>query len=134
MRQASRRVVAGVALMSAFPALAQEAPIARGIQDNGKAVIEILSLARTEGDTVTLRLALVNENNRDMSLVLGNMRLIDLTNRRRYEPGLDSGGCRADAGQRRVCWAIFAAPPPGVKSINVKFYEDFPLISVPLGQ
>lgn len=113
------------------PARAEEAPIAVGQETNGKARAEILSLKRTEGDTVTLRFAIVNDNRSDMSLTLGNMKLLDIANRRSYDIGLKSESCRIPSGERRVCWAVFGAPNANPRTLVVKFYDDFDLISVP---
>lgn len=114
------------------PVLAQDAaPIASGMQTNGKARADILSVKRSEGDTITLRFQIVNGNNEDMTMTIGNMELIDLVGRRSYSPGVSSP-CRIKSGEKSVCWAVFAAPPASVKQVNAKFYEGFDLIAVPL--
>jgi len=118
------------AIVMASQAHAQQ-PIASGGQTNGKARVEVLSATRTEGDTLTLRFIISNENSQDMSLTLGNLQLVDLVNRRTYGAGLTSR-CQVPVASRTVCWAIFAAPPVTVKSINMQFYENFDLIPVPL--
>ena len=114
------------------PALADDAPIASGQTANGKARADILSLKRTEGDTVTIRFAIINNGNQTLSMTLGNMKLIDLVNRRSYSPGVTSPNCRTEAGERSICWAVFAAPNGSTKTINVQFYENFDLISTPI--
>ena len=111
---------------------ADETAVASGQQTNGKARVDILSLKRTEGGTVTLRFAVTNENNNTLSIVIGNMRLIDLVNRRIYEPGLQSPSCNVPSTERLICWAMFAAPNASVSMVNVSFYEDFGLIPVPI--
>jgi len=121
-----------VAALAPYRASADEAPIAIGHQTNGKARVEVLSLKRTEADTLTLRFAIVNENNEDLSLTVANLDLVDLANRRTSRPGLTSS-CRIPAGERRVCWAVFGAPLASARSLTMKFYEDFDLIPVPLG-
>ena len=120
------------ALVACAPhrASAEDTPIASGQQTNGKARAEILSLKRTEADTLTLRFAIANEDNRDLAITISNMQLVDLVNRRIYKPGLESNSCRIPAGERRICWAVFAAPNASVRMLNVKFYEDFDLIPV----
>lgn len=110
-----------------------EAPIASGQADNHRARADVLSLTRTEGDTVTLRFAIANEGNSNVSITMPNLRLIDLVNRRTYSPGVTSSSCLIPAGERRVCWAVFAAPNAGVRTVNVQFYEGFGLIPVPVG-
>ena len=109
-----------------------EAPIASGQQTNGKVRAEILSVKRTEGDTLTVRFAIINDGNQPLSITVLNMKLIDLVNRRSYAPGLTSPSCRTEPGERTICWAIFAAPNASVKTINVLLNENFDLISVPL--
>ena len=112
---------------------AEEVPIASGTRTNGKGHVDILSLKRTEGDTLTLRIAVSNDGNRSLDINLGLARLIDLVGRRYYFPGLTSPRCEAASGERTICWAIYAAPNPGIKSVNVIFDEDFGLIPVPIG-
>ena len=113
-------------------ARADDAPIATGRNSSGKVRVEILSLKRTEGDTVTLRFALVNDGRENVHLTLPNMTLLDLVNRRRFSTGVTSTSCRAANGERQICWAMFAAPNPNVRSLNVMFFEDFDLIPVPI--
>ncbi len=114
-------------------ARADDAPIASGARPDGKVRADILSLKRTEGDTLTLRFAVVNDSNQGVSISTGSIRLVDLVGRMTYEPGVESNNCSADPGARKICWAVFAAPGPNTKSVNVKFYEDFDLISTPIG-
>jgi hypothetical protein len=125
-------VVSCAFLVAVSAANADDAPIASGVSADGKVRADMLSLKRTEGDTVTLRFAIVNDSNRTVSETLGNMRLIDLLGRTSYEPGVTSSSCSADAGAKTICWAVFAAPGPNTKSINVKFYDAFDLISTPI--
>jgi hypothetical protein len=125
-------VVSCAFLAAVSAAKADDAPVASGVSSDGKVRADMLSLKRTEGDTVTLRFAIVNDSNRTVSTTLGNMRLIDLVGRTSYEPGVTSSSCSAEAGAKAICWAVFAAPGPNTKSINVKFYDDFDLISTPI--
>ena len=46
---------------------------------------------------------------RDQSRRIFGVRL-NIVNRRIYKPGLESNSCRIPAGERRICWAVFAAP------------------------
>jgi hypothetical protein len=108
-------------------------PVASGVSSDGKVRADMLSLKRTEGDTVTLRFAIVNDSNKTVSVTMGNMRLIDLVGRTSYEPGVTSSTCSADSGAKAICWAVFAAPGSNTKSINVKFCDAFELISTPIG-
>jgi hypothetical protein len=119
-------------LASVAAAKADDAAVASGVTADGKVRADMLSLKRTEGDTVTLRFAIVNESNRTVSTTLGNMRLIDLVGRTSYEPGVTSSSCSAESGAKTICWAVFAAPGQNTKTINVKFYDAFDLISTPI--
>jgi hypothetical protein len=127
--------LAGVAafVLSAAGAGATEAPIATAQKTNGSARVDILSLKRTEGDTLTLRFAVTNGGNANLSITTGNLKLVDLVNRRTYDAGVYSP-CVIEPDQRANCWAVFAAPNASVKSINVNFYEDFGLISTPIAE
>jgi hypothetical protein len=102
------------------------------VSPDGKVRADMLSLKRTEGDTVTLRFAIVNDSNETVSVTVENMRLIDLVARTSYEPGVTSSMCSAESGAKAICWAVFAAPGPNTKSSNVKFYDNFDLISTPI--
>jgi hypothetical protein len=126
-------LVLSCVLASVSAAKADDAPAVSGLSADGKVHADILSLKRTEGDTVTLRFAIVNDSNKTVSITVGNMRLIDLVGRASYEPGVTSSTCSAESGAKAVCWAVFAAPGPDTKSINVKFYDTFELISTPIG-
>jgi hypothetical protein len=126
-------LVLSCALLASVRAKADEAPIASGMSSDSKVRADMLSLKRTEGDTVTLRFAIVNDSNKTVSVTVGNMRLIDLVGRTSYEPGVTSSTCSADSGAKAICWAVFAAQGPNTKSINVKFYDAFELISTPIG-
>jgi hypothetical protein len=126
-------LVLSCVLASVSAAKADDAPVVSGVSADGKVHADILSLKRTEGDTVTLRFAIVNDSNNTVSITVGNMRLIDLVGRASYEPGVTSSTCSAESGAKAVCWAVFAAPGPDTKSINVKFYDTFELISTSIG-
>jgi hypothetical protein len=107
---------------------ADEKAVASTASQNGKLRIEILSLKRIEADLVTLRWQIVNDDARDFSMTPANARLVDLPGRREYSPGLTGNGCRAEGGKRALCWATFAAPPQGTKTMAVKFYENFEMV------
>lgn len=114
---------------AALSVRAEDRPVASAVSQNGKVRAEILSLKRIEGDLVTLRFQLVNEDNKDFRITPMNLHLLDLTARRDYSAGLASNTCSAAPGQRTVCWATFAAPPRGTKSMTVRFYEAFDLVT-----
>jgi hypothetical protein len=124
------RVFAGALMtLATTGAFADDQPAASGTGEDGKVRVDVLSIKRTEGETVTLRFNLVNNSGSDFSIVLGNMHLVDLANRRTYSPGLMSSLCTTAPGKQVACWAVFAAPPESVKKISVQFYEHFDLIS-----
>lgn len=110
-------------------AVAQEQPVGEVATQGGKIRVEVLSLKRTEGNLVTLRWRIVNDGSSNFTMTPGNMRLIDLVARRQYEPGLMSSSCSSKPDERTVCWAAFAAPPAATKSMAVKFYEQFDLLT-----
>lgn len=114
---------------AAPPAPAQDKPIATAEIANRKIRVEVLSLKRIEGNLVTLRWQLVNDDTASFLMTVGNMTLVDLAGRRSYSPGLSSSSCAARAGERTVCWATFAAPPAGTRTLAAKFYEQFELVT-----
>ena len=107
----------------------EDRPVASTATQDGKTHVDILSLKRTEGGTVTLRFVLANDGEGDFSMVLGNMHLVDLAARRSYRAGLMSSSCSASPGKQVSCWATFAAPPEATKTLTVQFYESLDLIS-----
>ncbi|MBS0223321.1 MAG: hypothetical protein JSR91_21545 [Proteobacteria bacterium] len=116
-------------------ARAQDKPIASTATHDGKVRVDILSLKRTEGGTATLRFALTNKGDRDFSVVVGNIHLVDLAGRRSYRAGLMSSSCNTPPGGQVNCWATFAAPPEATKVLAVQFYENLDLVSgVPLAE
>ena len=133
------RVVGCLAMALTLPLVAfaqtQDKPVKSVASADGTVRVDLLSLKRSEGDTVTLRLSLVNRGNTNFSIVLGNMRLIDLIGRRSYAPGLTSSNCTAPPDKQVACWAMFAAPPPNLKTMSVQFYEQLDLVSgVPVSE
>jgi hypothetical protein len=76
-------------------ALAEEKPVASAATEDAKEHVDILSLKRTEGGTVTLRFVLTNTRDSDFSMVAGNIHLVDLAARRSYGAGLTSSSCSA---------------------------------------
>jgi hypothetical protein len=114
---------------------AEDRPIASTATHDGKVHVDILSLKRTEGKTVTLRFILANNGERDFSMVVGNIHLVDLAARRSYGAGLMSSSCSASPGGQVNCWATFAAPPEATKTLAVQFYENLDLVSgVPVAE
>jgi hypothetical protein len=100
---------------------AEDRPIASTATHDGKVRVDVLSLKRTEGGTVTLRFVLANNGNGDFSIVVGNIHLVDLAARRSYGPGLMSSSCSTPPGGQVSCWAPFAVPPEATKALAVQF-------------
>lgn len=123
-------------LSSPVPAaLAEEKPVASAATEDAKEHVDILSLKRTEGGTVTLRFVVTNTRDSDFSMVAGNIHLVDLAARRSYGAGLTSSSCNAPPGGKVICWAIFGAPPVATKTMAVQFYENIDLLpGVPVAE
>jgi hypothetical protein len=102
---------------------------------DGKVRVQVLSLKRTEGETLTLNFRITNNGNDNYSTVIGNMRLIDIVGRRIYSPGLYSPSCTTPVGQQLTCYAVFGAPPASTRTMTVQFDEKLSLITgVPIGE
>lgn len=113
----------------------EDRPIASTATHDGKVHVDVLSLKRTDGGTVTLRFVLANDGDGDFSMVLGNMHLVDLAARRSYRAGLMSSSYSTPPGRQVNCWATFAAPPEATKTLAVQFYENLDLLSgVPVAE
>ena len=110
-------------------AMAQDKPLGQVTSQNGKVRVEVLSLKRIESNLVTLRWRIVNDGTSNFSITPGNIRLVDLAGRRQYEPGLMSSLCISKPDERTECWATFGAPPAATKTLAVKFYEQFDLLT-----
>jgi hypothetical protein len=127
--------LAAVLALPLSSAHSEDRPIASTATHDGKAHVDVLSLKRTEGGTVTLRFVLANDGEGDFSMVLGNMHLVDLAARRSYRAGLMSSSCSTPPGRQVNCWATFAAPPEATKTLAVQFYENLDLLSgVPVAE
>ena len=123
-------------LLLALPhARAQDQALGSATSTDGKVRLEILSLKRTEGDTVTLRWQIMNNGNDSYGMTPSNIHLVDIPGRRVYSPGLTSPNCSTPAGQRMTCYAVFGALPAATKTMTVQFYEKIELISgVPVSE
>jgi len=123
------------ALFATSPAFSATPALGTAASPDGKTLVEILSLKRTEGETVTLRFQVTNSGNDTYSMTLGNSKLVDMVGRRIYSPGLTSSGCSVPAGQQLACYAVFGAPPAGTQKMSVQFYEKLDLITnIPIGE
>jgi hypothetical protein len=120
------------AILGICSAQAENTSVATGMRSDGKVRADVLSLKRTEGDTLTLRFSIMNNSSQTVTVTVSLMKLVDLVGRATYSPGVSSDTCHADAAGQTTCWAVFAAPAPETKNINVKFYDDFDLILAPI--
>ena len=127
--------LAAVLALPLSSARTEDRPLASTATHDGKVHVDILSLKRTEGKTVTLRFVLANDGERDFSMVVGNIHLVDLAARRSYGAGLMSSSCSTPPGGHVNCWATFAAPPEATKTLAVQFYENLDLVTgVPVAE
>ena len=111
------------------------APIATVKNLSADVHIDILSLKRTENNTVTMQFILVNDAPGDSGVTASNTRLVDLVGRRRYDVGLEMAEpCSVPNGGRKLCWVMFGAPPAATKSVNVQFHGNWPLVSTPISE
>ncbi len=123
------------AFFAASPTFSATTVLGSAISSDGKTRIDILSLKRTEGETVTLRLQVTNDGNDTFGITVGNARLVDMIGRRIYSPGLTSTTCSVPAGQQLACYAVFGAPPAGTQKMSVQFYEKLDMITgIPLSE
>jgi hypothetical protein len=122
-------------LSATSPAFSATPVLGSATSPDGKTRLDIVSLRRTEGDTVTLRFQVTNDGNETYGVTVGNSRLIDMAGRRIYSPGLTSSNCSVPAGQQLACYAVFGAPPAGAQKMSVQFYEKLDLITgIPLSE
>lgn len=131
------RILLAAALLAAAaaPVSAQQAPIAVADGETSGTRIEVTELSRTSGDTLTLKLRLVNDSGEAISPYelmeasdLRNLHLIDAAGRKKYLVVADSKGtcvCSSDltntldAGKSLNLWAKFPAPPAEVKEVSI---------------
>lgn len=117
------------------PPSAQAEEAGAATSPDGKVRVQVLSLKRTDGETLTLQFQITNSGNDRYSMTLGNMRLIDMAGRRIYSPGLTSPTCNTPVGQQLTCYAVFGAPPASTRTMTVQFDENLRLITgVPIGE
>jgi hypothetical protein len=122
-----------VALVATSPAFS--ATLGSATSPDGKTRVDIVSLKRTEGETVTLRFQVTNDGNDTYSMTAANARLVDMIGRRIYSSGLASTTCSVPSGQQLACYAVFGAPPAGTQKMSVQFYEKLDLVTgIPLSE
>ena len=104
--------------------------------------IEVQELKRTEGGTLTLRLAFVNTGGRTQFNVgnLDEINLIDVVGKKKYFVVRDTQDVclcsrdisSLDADARANVWAKFPAPPEDVQKITVVVPQFQPLEGIPI--
>lgn len=107
--------------------------------------VEVRELKRTSGDTLTLRLVVVNDSNQRFrvaegtSLSVPKIYLLDTANRRKYTVARDekakcicSPSPVVKAKSRAEIWAKFGAPPADVQKLTVVIPQFAPLENVPI--
>jgi len=123
------------ALLAISPAFSATPTLGSATSPDGKTRFDVVSLKRTEGETVTMRFQITNDGNETYGVTVGNSRLVDVAGRRIYSPGLTSSNCSVPAGQQLACYAVFGAPPAGTQKMSVQFYEKWDLITgIPLSE
>jgi hypothetical protein len=109
---------------------------------------DILSLKRTEGGILTLRIAFANETGgeiKNKALPGGgnveNFQLVDFLNKRKYSVMRTSDGAclctslnplTSSEPGKRILWAKFTAPPESVTRISLLLPEAEPLDDIPI--
>jgi len=137
-------------LSGARTASGQEAEKPVKVVEGGVAGVrmEVLSLKRTEGGMLTLRVAFVNDSGGQVNNsalpgtgAVDNFALLDYTNRRKYSVVRDSSGSclctylnpyKSSESGRRVLWAKFGAPPESVDHVTLLMPDAEPVDGVPI--
>jgi hypothetical protein len=130
-------LVAGAAFAQNVPpappsAAPAAAPLSADTQWNGVS-LQVVSVKRTAADTVTLTCKYVNSGAKDQLVgeAINSSYLIDGKNKKKYLPVKDETGAYltsgntnwVPAGQSKVCWAKFPAPPADVTAVTVSIPE-----------
>ena len=153
-RIASRGILAAIlvsATFSATPSLAQDVLSAEGETPDVR--IEVRDLKRGDGDTVTLRLRLINESGapfdascnmrepatNDSCGVFSGAYLLDAANKKKYLVVRDTAGacvCSGvddlEDGQKMNIWATYPAPPAETTAMTVVVPLFEPIEGVPI--
>ena len=142
--------VSAALLLAGEAAYAQESGTAvRTIEGNEAGVhADILSLKRTEGGLLTLRVAFDNETGgeiKNKALPGGgnveNFQLVDFLNKRKYNVLRTSDGAclctslnplTSSEPGKRILWAKFTAPPESVTRISLLLPEAEPVDDIPI--
>lgn len=128
---------------SAAPQPTAPAPLASAESEQPGLRVEIQELKRTDGDTLTLRLAFLNTSGRTQFTVghLNQANLIDTAGKKKSFVVEDAAGAcvcsrdlSLDADARANMWAKFPAPPGDVQKITVVVPQFQPLEGIPIIQ
>jgi hypothetical protein len=127
------------------PGRAETAPARAEAQQAPGVRVEVRELKRTSGDTLTLRVVVVNDSDQKFrvaegtSLSVPKIYLLDTANRRKYTVARDekakcicSPSPVVKAKSRKEIWAKFGAPPEGVRKLTVVIPQFAPLEDVPI--
>jgi hypothetical protein len=143
-------VAASPPTTAATPAATEPAALASSEGEIPGLRTEVQELKRTAGDTLTLKLAFVNDGQQDVMLdqfgagqevySLAGVNLVDIVGKKKYFVASDSEGkclCSRDLGRlapgaRASLWAKFPAPPPDVQQIGIVVPRFAPLEDVPI--
>lgn len=139
------------------PATQSGAAIAMADSDISGLRIEVQELKRTSGETVTLKMAVVNDSASALGFTsnfgeagqgnvdygsIGGTNLIDADNKKKYYVVRDSEGyclCSRNVPEvisksRANLWAKFPAPPESVQEITVVISHFTPMDDVPISR
>jgi hypothetical protein len=154
VRFASRGMIAGIlvaAVIPVDPAPAQDVLSSEGETPDVR--VEVRALTRGDGDTLTLRLRLINESGEqfdascnmreeganDSCGIFSGAYLLDPTNKKKYLVVRDSEGkcvCSGvdnlEDGKKMNIWATYPAPPPGTAEMTVIVPLFEPIEGVPV--
>jgi hypothetical protein len=143
--------IVGAAICSISPVLAQDVLSAEGETPDVR--IEVRDLKRGDGDTVTLRLRLVNESGEvfegsclmreyganDNCGTFSGAYLLDPTNKKKYLVVRDtegqcvcSGVDNLEDGKKMNIWATYPAPPADVTKVTLVVPLFEPIEGVPI--
>jgi hypothetical protein len=143
--------ILGSALLPAAPVFAQDVLSAEGETPDVR--IEVRDLKRGDGDTVTLRLRLINESGGDFAASCGMREygandncgsfsgayLLDAANKKKYLVVRDTeGACVCSGvndladGKKMNIWATYPAPPADVTELTVVVPLFEPIEGVPI--
>lgn len=157
-RAATPATQANAANSTAAPQIPAGPAIATADGDMPGIRIEVQELKRTSGDTVTLKFAMINDSDKEMTIPsgkfgeegrgnpdnrsVGGVTLIDAAGKKKYFVVRDTENqclCSRDmpnisSKSRTQLWAKFPAPPGDVQKITVVVPHFIPMDDVPISQ